>query len=224
MRARNATTQARTAAPRQRRSVVHARLAALAAAAALGATALLGVFVAAPASAHDYLVASTPKAGSTVTTPPHEVSLTFDDVVLDLSKTGPSALLQVTGPGSGSKHFETGCPTVSDRNVSAPVALGGPGVYKATWQIVSADGHVVSDSITFTYRPPAGTKEAAGSSVSPCKGAGSTAAATAGAGTPEGTVSSSAIVVVVVIAVAIVVLALVAVLVIVLTRRKSQED
>lgn len=224
MHERNALPQARNAVRRAGRSVLHARLAVAAAVAALGTTALLGVFVASPASAHDYLVASTPKAGSTVTTPLHEVSLTFDDVVLDLSKTGPSALLQVTGPGSDSKHFETGCPTVSDRNVTAPVALGGPGVYKATWQIVSADGHVVSDSITFTYQPPAGTKEAAGSSVSPCKGAGSTAAATAGAGTPQGTVSSGAIVIVVVIAVAIVVLALIAVLIIVLTRRKGQED
>ena len=108
--------------------------------------------------------------------------------------------------------------------VALPVALGGAGKYLVTWQIVSADGHVVSDSITFTYAPPAGTKAAAGSSASPCKGAGATAAPTAGAGTAEGTVNSGAIVTVVVIAGAIVLLALVAVIVILLTRRRRTED
>jgi hypothetical protein len=198
------------------------RFAALATVVALAAAVAVGGLTAESASAHDYLVDSSPKAGSVQTTPIDKVRLTFDDVVLNLSKTGPSALLQVTGPGS--KHFETGCPTISDRVVSVPVSLGGAGEYRATWQIVSADGHVVSDSITFTYKPPAGAKAAAGASVSPCKGAGAAATPTAGAGTAQGTVNSSAIVVVVGIAVAIVVLALIAVLVIVLTRRRSSDE
>ena len=66
--------------------------------AALVAAAVIGPLAAAPASAHDYLVDSSPKAGSTQTAPIDSVKLTFDDVVLDLSKTGPGALLQVTGP------------------------------------------------------------------------------------------------------------------------------
>ena len=201
-----------------------ARLAAFATVVALAAAVAGAALTPTPASAHDYLVDSSPEPGSVQTTPIDKVRLTFDDVVLDLSKTGPSALLQVTGPGTQNKHYETACPTISDRNVSVPVALGAPGVYRVTWQIVSADSHVVSDSITFTYKPPAGTKAAAGTSVSACKGAGDTAAATAGAGTAQGTVNSGAIVIVVVIAVVIVVLALVAVLVIVLTRRRRDED
>ncbi|MHA7985217.1 copper resistance CopC family protein [Rathayibacter sp. CAU 1779] len=197
-------------------------LSAAAAVVALAAAAAIGVLTSAPASAHDYLVDSSPKAGSTQTTPLDSVRLTFDDVVLDLAQTGPGALLQVTGPDGASTHFETGCPKVQDRDVTAPVALGGPGKYLVTWQIVSADGHVVSDSITFTYAPPAGTKAAKGSADSACKGAGATSTARAGAGTAQGTVNSGAIVVVVVIAVAIVVLALIAVLVLVLTRRRRR--
>lgn len=191
------------------------------AAAMIGVAAALGALTAAPASAHDYLVASTPKAGSVQTTPLDHVTLTFDDVVLDLSKTGPGALLQVTGPDNADKHFETGCPSIADRVVSVPVALGGPGIYRATWQIVSADGHVVSDSITFTYRPPAGTKQTPGTAASACKGAGATAAPAPGAGTAQGTVNSGAIVIVIVIAAAIVLLAVIAVVVIVLTRRRG---
>lgn len=199
------------------------RFTALAAAVAVVAAAAVGMLSAAPASAHDYLVDSTPKADSTQTAPLRSVSLTFDDVVLDLARSGPGALLQVTGPDGASTHFETGCPTIADRVVTAPVALGGPGTYRITWQIVSSDGHVVSDSITFRYAPPAGTKAAAGTATSACKGAGASAAPSAGAGTAQGTVNSGAIVIVVVIAAAIVLLALGAVLVIVLTRRRGRD-
>lgn len=195
------------------------RASAIAAVVALAAAAAIGALGIAPASAHDYLVASSPKANSTQTSPIDTVKLTFDDVVLDLTKSGPGALLQVTGPNGASRHFETGCPTVRDREVTAPVSLGSPGEYRVTWQIVSADGHVVSDSIAFSYAPPAGTSAAAGTSTSACKSAGATAAPTAGAGTAQGTVDPGAIVIVVVIAVAIVLLAAIAVLVIVLTRR-----
>ncbi|GAB3613109.1 copper resistance CopC family protein [Humibacter ginsengisoli] len=216
-------TPMRGGAHPRRRSIGHALRAGIAVA-ALAAAAVVGPLAAAPASAHDYLVDSSPKAGSTQTTPIDSVKLTFDDVVLDLSKTGPGALLQVTGPNGAGKHFETGCPTISDRKVTVPVALGGPGKYLVTWQIVSADGHVVSDSIQFTYAPPAGTKAAAGSSTSACTSAGATAAPKAGAGTAQGTVNSGAIVIVIVIAGSIVLLALIAVVVIALTRRRSRED
>ncbi|QDZ15184.1 copper resistance protein CopC [Humibacter ginsenosidimutans] len=220
------TSESGTRIGRKRRAARTTRLgiASLAAVVGIVASAAIGVLTAAPANAHDYLVDSSPKAGSVQTTPIHSVRLTFDDVVLSLSKTGPSALLQVTGPNGASTHFETGCPTVSDRNVTAPVDLGGPGTYRATWQIVSADGHVVSDSIEFTYKPPAGTKESAGSTASACKGAAATAAPAATAGTAQGTVNSGALVIVVVIVAAIVVLALIAVLVIVLTRRRGKSE
>ena len=98
-----------------------------ASAVALGALALALAPVAA-ASAHDYLVSSDPAAGSTVTTPPQTVTLTFNDRVIDLSGDGASTLVTVTGPARlGGRHFETGCPTVADTVVTAPVALGGAG-------------------------------------------------------------------------------------------------
>ncbi|HEY5223170.1 MAG TPA: copper resistance protein CopC, partial [Microbacteriaceae bacterium] len=104
------------------RSTRHTRIFATVAAAFVACG--LALAPAASASAHDYLVDSTPKAGSVQTTPLKTVSLTFDDIVLDLSGNGSSALLQVTGPDGANTHFETGCPTIAGRVVSAPVALG----------------------------------------------------------------------------------------------------
>jgi hypothetical protein len=150
-------------------------------ASALGASFValaVALLPAAAASAHDYLVGSDPTAGAVVTQPLHEVTLTFNDRVLDLSGNGSSSLVTVTGPDGADRHFETGCATTADTMVSAPVALGGAGKYTITYQVVSADGHTVSNSLAFTYRPPAGTAAASGSGTSTC-GAKSTAPADA---------------------------------------------
>jgi copper resistance protein C len=142
--------------------------------AVIAAAFFAGALALAPAtgvSAHDYLVDSSPAADSVQSTALKDVSLTFDDLVLDLSGNGSSSLLQVTGPDGATTHFETGCTSVSGRIVTAPVALGASGTYTVTWQIVSADGHTVSGSYTFDYRPPAGTKEAEGAANRPACGA-----------------------------------------------------
>lgn len=137
-------------------------------AAALGVAAVLILVPADAAQAHDYLVASTPAAGSTIHSPVSTVSLTFDDIVLDYSK-GSTALL-VTGPGRSSRHFETTCATIDNRTVSAGVALGRPGVYTVTWRVVSADGHPVTDSIRFTYAPSSSVRASAGTPSGPSCG------------------------------------------------------
>ncbi|MFF9562947.1 copper resistance protein CopC [Leifsonia sp. NPDC014704] len=196
--------------------------------AAVALACLLAVVPAAAASAHDYLVQSTPSAGSTQSTPLKSASLTFNDRVLDLSGDGSSSLVQVTD--AANRHYETGCPTITDRMVTAPVALGAPGAYTVTWQIVSADGHTVSGTIPFTYQPPAGTAEAPGSDGPPACAAGaakadgqSTGAATsspAPAAAANGASGSGSIALVIAIGVGIVVLALIGVLVVVLTGRR----
>lgn len=215
----------------------------LAATAGLAAALALALLPAVAASAHDYLVSSDPAADSTVTAPPSTVTLTFNDRVLDLAGDGSSTLLTVTGPDAAARHFETGCATVADRNVSAPVALGGAGSYTVTYQIVSADGHTVSNSYAFAYQPPAGAVEAAGSEKTACGAAAggsatespaasdpATPEATAGgsqplvtASTPEPTAAAndSGLGLVIGIAVAIVVLAIIGVVIVVLTARRK---
>ncbi|GAA4161254.1 hypothetical protein GCM10022286_18450 [Gryllotalpicola daejeonensis] len=167
------------------------------------------------ASAHDYLVSSTPEANSTVAEAPSAVTLTFDDIVLD--EGGHGALVQVTD--ASGRNFETGCASVEGREVSVPVALGAAGAYRVTWQVVSADGHPVSDSLQFTYR---GQKVGAGR-VGPIAKCGTTVAAPKAQATqaPEQASISPTAIVIIAVAGGIVVLALVAVLlVVVLSARK----
>ncbi|WP_158207989.1 copper resistance CopC family protein, partial [Clavibacter michiganensis] len=191
------------------------RLAAAVAGAALatGALALVGLAQgsgpdgALSASAHNYLVSSSPAAGSTIDAPPSEVTLTFNDVILDLAAagggggdastgsapaSGGSSVVQVTGPDGQGTHFETGCATDSGRTVSVPVALGGSGQYTVTWRVVSADGHPVSDSIAFTYQAPAGATASAGTPDGPGCAAAQEGATGSGATSSGGAGSSAA--------------------------------
>lgn len=102
-----------------------------------------------PALAHNVVVDTEPAAEQRLAQPLEQVSVTFDDVVLDLS--GGSTVLDVVGPGG--MHHATGCPSVAGTSVAAPVALGRSGTYTVSWRIVSADGHPVSGSHTFEYAP-----------------------------------------------------------------------
>ncbi|AYG03202.1 copper resistance CopC family protein [Gryllotalpicola protaetiae] len=186
-----------------------------AAAAVLGAAAL-ALLPAGAASAHDYLVSSSPAANSTVTAATPQITLTFDDIVLDDG--GHGALVQVTD--AAGRNFETDCASVEARNVTVPVALGAPGTYRVTWQIVSADGHPVSDSIQFTYSGPKAGDGREGP-IAKC-GATVTAPAAQATDAPAQASVSKSVVLIISVAGGVVVLAVIAVvLVIVLSRRRS---
>jgi len=196
----------------------------LTALAVIGGAGALALAPASAAAAHDYLVSSTPTAGSTVTAPLRTVKLTFDDIVLDLSGNGTSSIVQVTGPNGASRHFETGCPTTLGRVVTAPVALGGPGSYQVEWQIVSADGHTVSQKMDFTYRPPAGTQRAAGTESRPaCGASGSASTAAAAPSGSNGPTDAGNLGLVIGIAGAIIALAVIAVIIVLLTARRRPD-
>lgn len=197
----------------------------LAALALAGGAAALALAPASAAAAHDYLVSSDPAAGSTVTAPIHTVKLTFNDIVLDLSGDGTSSIMQVTGPDGASRHFETGCAKAVGRVVTAPVALGGPGTYQVEWQIVSADGHTVSQKLNFTYRPPAGAPRATGTESRPAcgaPGAPSTAAATT-APAANGSTDAGNLGIVIGLASGIIALAVIAVIIVLLTARRRPQ-
>jgi hypothetical protein len=206
--------------------------------AAVGAVAL-ALLPVVGTSAHDYLVGSDPKSGAVVTQPLQTVSLTFNDRVLDLSGDGSSSLVTVTGPDAGARHFETGCATIADRVVSAPVALGAAGSYTLTYQVVSADGHTVSNSLKFTYQPPAGAVAAAGSDTAACgakapvstSSPGATAPAvqpteSAGSAAPTAPASdgSGNLALVIGIGIGIIVLAIAGVLIVVFTSRRKPTE
>ncbi|WP_423923194.1 copper resistance protein CopC [Frigoribacterium sp. 2-23] len=158
---------------------------------ALGLVGLAALGPASVASAHDYVIASTPGASSTVTSPPSTVSVTFNDVILDLSGTGTANVLEVTD--AAGRHFEDGCGVLDGPTISTGVALGAAGSYTMTYQVVSADGHTVSDAIPFSYAPSAGAPEAVGSPSRPaCDPGESSAAPSDTATTPEAGATSPA--------------------------------
>ncbi len=119
------------------------------AAAVLGVLALLCLQLAAPApaSAHARLETTSPQDGATLSAAPPEVMLRFNEAVNgDLSK------VTVT---SGSEDVTKGAPEVDGNSLYQPLDSAMPaGEYTVTYKVVSADGHPVSGSFSFTYGPP----------------------------------------------------------------------
>lgn len=144
----------------------------------------------APASAHTALRTSDPAAGSTVTTAPQAVTLTFSASVLggEVTVTGPDG----DPVGSG--------PVVHDGAVlSAPVALTAAGPHTVTWTAVSDDGHELDGTFVFQHAPatPLPTTSAPGTAAPAGPSDGGPAPATttpgdAGTGTGTGTDTASA--------------------------------
>jgi copper resistance protein C len=112
--------------------------------------------VAAPAQAHNYYVSSTPGINEILTTLPEQFIVTTNDNLLDLAGTGGGFFLEVIGPDG--LYYGDGCVTVSGPSVSMPAAIGPAGDYSLAWQVVSTDGHTVSDTIPFHWQPATGAE------------------------------------------------------------------
>ena len=114
----------------------------------VGAVALT-VGAALPASAHNVLTGSDPADGATVQTAPTTVTLTFDQTVQNFEP-----VITVTGPNGN--QFQTGSISVQDNTASSAVDGSGPaGVYTVGYRVVSADGHPVTGSVSYTLDPSA---------------------------------------------------------------------
>jgi methionine-rich copper-binding protein CopC len=121
----------------------HAVRAALATVLAFCATALALAVSAAPASAHNSLVSSSPANGASVAQAPGSIQLTFTEPA------NPRlARLAVEGPGG--EKLAAGAPTANGTTVTQPISPGPGGRYTVRYRVVSADGHPVSGSMSFT--------------------------------------------------------------------------
>jgi len=131
---------------------------------ALAALLALG---AAPASAHDQLLASTPADGAALDGSPTEVTLRYSDSVLTI---GAIVLLV----DQDEHNWITGDPILDGSDVTARVDGTLPtGTYEIRWRVVSADGHPISGLIPFTVgdaapaeRTPATSTPSAGAAIS----------------------------------------------------------
>jgi methionine-rich copper-binding protein CopC len=118
--------------------------------------------IAAPAFAHNFLVSSDPAAGQTLTKLPSKFVITTNEGLLDLSGHGAGFAFDVED--ASHKFYGDGCVTVTGPSMSIAPKIGPAGKYKIVWQIVSADGHIVSNEYSFTWAPSGSFTPAVGSS------------------------------------------------------------
>ncbi|WP_166786242.1 copper resistance CopC family protein [Cryobacterium lyxosi] len=145
----------------RRQTASATRRAARAVFAVVVAAAALG-WGAAPASAHNSVVGSSPAADAVVTEQPGVLSVTTSDQLLDLGASGSGAAMVVTGPASAPLFYGDGCATVSGATIETAAQLGAAGQYTVIWQAVSTDGHSISDEFTFDWKPAPGQSLADG--------------------------------------------------------------
>ena len=108
----------------------------------------LGLGWVAVAACHSLLLESTPAADSTVAVAPPTLSLRFNNRVEKLL----SRLRLSTERGEPVRLATPAADGAADR-LSTPLPALAPGAYRVEWQVLSADGHVVSGRFTFRVAP-----------------------------------------------------------------------
>ena len=131
------------------------------AAAALAIAAVAVLATATPAWAHNYVVSTTPAEGEVLTVLPESFSVTTNEALLDLSGSGSGFGMEIID--ADGLYYGDGCVTVEGASLYADPVIGAAGTYTLVYQVVSADGHTVSDEFTFDWAPEAGFAASAGS-------------------------------------------------------------
>ncbi|EAR25517.1 transport integral membrane protein [marine actinobacterium PHSC20C1] len=191
--------------------------------------AALVLLVAAPAYAHNYLVASTPEEGAILTQLPEEFSVSTSDTLLDLAGDGGGFAIQVVD--ASGNYFGDGCFTIRDDSLSTTAALGNAGEYTMLWQLVSSDGHTISGEIGFEWQPDADQPISEGFDAPPACGGGTLeqtdpddqATSTGDGQTDAATTVDAATVLLVAGAIALVLIAGVAIFLITVRRNRSDQ-
>jgi hypothetical protein len=113
--------------------------------AAIAAAPLVGssVMGAAPAQAHDVLVATSPEDGSIIRASPSNVELTFNNAV-------QNRFAQVAVVDSDRQGYQLGTPRVIGSTVTQPINELPDGTYLVSYRVISSDGHPVSGTFSFT--------------------------------------------------------------------------
>ncbi|GEK80834.1 copper resistance CopC family protein [Agrococcus baldri] len=119
--------------------------------------------------AHASMIGSTPAAGDVVTEQPGTISVVMNEEILTVDGATGSNAIQVTD--AAGLYYGDGCLTVEGDTVSLDAELGEAGDYAMTFQVVSADGHPVSDTIDFTFDPAEGEAGQPGAAEAPVCGA-----------------------------------------------------
>ena len=127
--------------PRATRLRPVARAAALLVA---GCALVVPIGLAPAASAHDAFTGSTPKSGSTLTTAPTSVTVSFEEPPL-----AAGLAVAVTAPDKS--LVSSGDPVLTGSDVTVALEpLTASGAYTVAWRVVADDGHPVTGTFGFT--------------------------------------------------------------------------
>ena len=107
---------------------------------------ILFVSISFPAFGHSSLVSSTPAKDAVLTEFPSEISLTFNESLLEIGNENPNKVEVVNSMGD----VLSGASKVSGPVVSVPVQITGNDEYRVSYRVVSADGHVIEGDYSFT--------------------------------------------------------------------------
>jgi methionine-rich copper-binding protein CopC len=121
------------------------------------------------AQAHNYVLGTNPTADSVITEVPIAFSVSTNDALLDLSGAASGFAIQVTD--AAGLYYGDGCGVVDGGTYSSGATLGAAGAYRFLWQVISADGHTVSEEFTFTFEPSTDAVLSQGSTTAPVCGA-----------------------------------------------------
>lgn len=122
------------------------------AAAAIAAVGILGV--ATTASAHNFVVSTTPTEGETLTELPDRFDITTNDTLLDVTGNADAFVFDIID--ADGLYYGDGCISVEGTAMYTDAALGEAGTYTIAYQLVSADGHSVSGQYDFEWAPAEG--------------------------------------------------------------------
>ncbi|WP_395640927.1 copper resistance protein CopC [Pseudolysinimonas sp.] len=129
------------------------------------AAAALVLAVAAPASAHNYVVSSNPAQGEVVTALPEAWELVTNETLLYV---GNDAVFGLWTRDAAGLFYGDGCVDVSGPGMTAVPAIGAPGDYTLAYSFISADGHPLTGEIPFEWAPAEpSTEVAVGSATAP---------------------------------------------------------
>lgn len=117
---------------------------------------LAGLFLNPTAAfAHAGVISSNPAEGQVLTEMPKEISITFSDDLLEVAdkEINTLKLTRYDGPAVLLEKSE-----VNGNVLTASVTAGDfqPGLYEIAYRVISADGHEVSDLITFSLNSTPG--------------------------------------------------------------------
>jgi copper resistance protein C len=104
------------------------------------------ILLATPAGAHAYLDHAAPRVGSTVSTAPREVSMSFTQ---QLEPAFSSAQVY----NSSGARVDQGRARIAGSVMRVSVRALPPGTYRVRWKVLSVDTHTTEGSFTFEVRP-----------------------------------------------------------------------